>query len=56
MKRTIALLSLGLVLAVTAVAQTSQLKAVKAACGACCGSICSQTCCPDGCGDCCDGK
>jgi 4-hydroxy-3-methylbut-2-enyl diphosphate reductase IspH len=56
MKRTIAFLSLGLVLAVTAIAQTSQLKAVNAACGACCGDNCSQSCCPDGCGDCCNGK
>jgi hypothetical protein len=56
MKRTIAFLSLGLVLAVTAIAQTSQLKVVKAACGACCGGNCSQSCCPDGCGDCCKGK
>jgi uncharacterized membrane protein len=56
MKRTIAFLSLGLVLAVTAIAQASQLKAVKAACGACCGGNCSQSCCPDGCGNCCKDK
>jgi hypothetical protein len=48
MKRTIALFSLVLVLAVTAFAQGSQLKS---ACGDCC-KDCS-TCCPNGCGDCC---
>jgi hypothetical protein len=50
MKRTIAMLSLVLVLAVTAFAQTSQLKS---ACPDCCKDGSCTTCCPNGCGDCC---
>jgi len=56
MKRTITVLSLALVLAVTAFAQTTQGKAAKASCGACCGGNCSPSCCPAGCGDCCQSK
>jgi hypothetical protein len=53
MKRTIAMLSLVLALAVTAFAQTAQ---IKSACAACCQGKCGQTCCQHGCGDCCKGK
>jgi len=56
MKRTITFLSLALVLAVTAYAQTSQGKTAKASCGACCGGNCTHSGCSDGCGDCCKGK
>jgi hypothetical protein len=53
MKRTILFLSLVLVFATTAFAQTSQLKSAKAGCGACCGGSCDPTCCQTVCGDCC---
>jgi len=58
MKRTIVSLSLMLVLAVAAFAQTSRLnpKAQTAGCAGCCADGCGKTCCPDGCGGCCDGK
>lgn len=56
MKRTISILSLILVLAVTAFASPTLVKAAKVACGSCCGDNCGQSCCPDGCGDCCQGK
>jgi hypothetical protein len=56
MKRIITVLSLALVLAVTAFAQPALVKAAKAACGSCCGDNCSKSCCPDRCGDCCQGK
>jgi hypothetical protein len=53
MKRMIATLSLVCVLAVTAIAQTSQ---IKAACSACCQGKCTPACCQHGCGGCCPGK
>jgi hypothetical protein len=53
MKRNLAMLSLVCVLAVAAIAQTSQLKA---ACGACCQGKCTPACCQHGCGSCCPGK
>lgn len=56
MKRTIAFLSLAVVLAVSAVAQASQFKSNKAACGACCAGDCCQSCSQSSCGDCCKGK
>ncbi len=56
MKRTIAALSIALVLAVTAIAQSPR-SAKNADCGSCCGSTCGQTCCQGGCnGSCCQGK
>ena len=56
MKRTVMFLSLALVFAATAFAQTMQLKSAKAGCGACCGGSCDPTCCQTVCGDCCTGK
>ena len=56
MKRTIAFLSLAIVLAVSAVAQASQFKSMKADCGACCAGGCCQSCSQSGCGDCCKNK
>ncbi len=68
MKRTIAFLSLSLVLAVTAFAHPSHqpTKSGSGACAACCSDACAKsccsdgcakTCCPEGCGDdCCQGK
>jgi len=59
MKRTIISLSMMLVLAIAAFAQTSnaQSKATKGCCGACCGDHCGKTCCQSGCTDaCCKGK
>jgi hypothetical protein len=54
MKRMFAVLSVAVVLAVSAFAQTSQLK--KACCTTCCTDKCSD-CCKDGCTmDCCKGK
>jgi hypothetical protein len=53
MKRTMALLSLVVVLSVAAMAQASQFKSMKAACGACCGGACDPTCCQSGCAGCC---
>jgi hypothetical protein len=50
MKRTMALLSLVVVLSVAAIAQAPKLKA---ACGACCGSSCNPACCQSGCAGCC---
>jgi len=59
MKRSIVSLSMMLVIAVAAMAQTSTLrtKAAKGCCVACCGDHCGKTCCPSGCtDDCCKGK
>jgi hypothetical protein len=57
MKRTLASLSIVLVLAVTAFAQTSRLSAKALYCNACCHSHCGQSCCTDGCTDsCCQSK
>jgi len=56
MKRTIALLSFGVVLAIGAFAQTS-FAAKAIACRNCCKDKCGQTCCKDGCTDnCCQSK
>jgi hypothetical protein len=56
MKRTLAFLSLAMVLGVTALAQTGSFS--KAAyCQACCHGKCGQTCCKGGCTDgCCQSK
>lgn len=56
MKRTFALLSFSLVLAVAAFAQTSSPKS-KAGCTTCCEDKCGASCCQGGCtSDCCKGK
>jgi len=56
MKRAFALLSMSLVLAAAAFAQTSQPTA-KAGCANCCKDKCGQSCCGDGCkGSCCKSK
>jgi len=57
MKRTLTLLSMSLVLAIAALAQTSQ-PTTKAGCANCCKDKCGQSCCKDGCkgGGCCGGK
>lgn len=55
MKRTLALLSFGTLLAIAALAQTPFAKGVT--CHKCCGDKCGQTCCKDGCTDnCCQSK
>lgn len=54
MKRMFAVLSVAVVLAVSALAQTSQISAKKASCTTCCDK-CSDGC-QDGCKDCCQGK
>ncbi len=55
MKRTIALLSFAVVLAVTAIAQVPSAKGAN--CSACCQGQCGQSCCQNGCTDsCCQGK
>lgn len=55
MKRTLALLSFGTLLAIAAMAQTPMAKAI--ACHNCCKGQCGQTCCKDGCTDnCCQSK
>jgi len=51
MKRTFALLSMSLVLAVAALAQTSQ-PTTKAGCANCCKDKCGQSCCEKGCNKC----
>jgi hypothetical protein len=59
MKRTIVSLSLMLMFAVAAFAQSSnmQTKTAKGCCGACCGDKCGKSCCQSGCtGACCQGK
>ena len=57
MQRTFALLSMSLVLAVAAFAQTSQPKAQAGCCTTCCQDKCGQSCCENGCTpDCCQGK
>jgi hypothetical protein len=63
MKRMFAVLSVAVVLAVTAFGQTSQLTAKSGCCTTCCTDKCSDcsTCCPDCCAggctsDCCKGK
>ncbi len=56
MKRTFAVLSVAVVLAVTAFGQTSQLTAKNGCCTTCCSDRCSD-CCGGGCtSDCCKGK
>lgn len=55
MKRTLALISFAVVLAVTAIAQAPAAKAIY--CHNCCQGQCGQTCCQDGCTDsCCQSK
>lgn len=55
MKRTLALLSLSLVLAATAFAQPAQPKAGADCCATCCQGKCDQACCDGACTpDCCD--
>ena len=55
MKRTLALISFAVVLAVTAIAQAPTAKANN--CKNCCQGQCGQTCCQSGCtGSCCQGK
>ena len=56
MKRTFAVLSMAVVLAITAFAQTSQFSAKKGNCTTCCPDKCGD-CCKEGCAsDCCQGK
>ena len=56
MKRLFAVLSVAVVLAVTAFAQTPQRSAKKGCCTTCCPDKCGD-CCADGCApDCCQGK
>jgi hypothetical protein len=56
MKRTFGLLSLALVLGVTAFAQTGAFSKAMY-CKGCCHDKCGQTCCKDGCTDgCCQSK
>lgn len=57
MKRTLALLSFGVVLAAVALAQTAPLSVKAIACHNCCQDKCGQSCCKDGCTDsCCQDK
>jgi hypothetical protein len=57
MKRTIAFLSFAVLLAITALAQTSPLAAKGAYCSACCKGKCGVSCCKSGCTDsCCQSK
>jgi len=54
MKRTLALLSLTIVLAATAFAQTTQPKT--GCCSSCCQGMSGKSCCQGGGSDCCKGK
>jgi hypothetical protein len=55
MKRTFALLSMSLVLALTTFGQTAKPKANTDCCAACCPASCAQSCCGGACtADCCD--
>jgi hypothetical protein len=57
MKRTFALLSVSLILALAAFAQTRMHKASNGCCTTCCQDKCGDSCCQGGCTSaCCQGK